>query len=181
MSIYNFTANSITGKPVTLEEYKDKVVMIVNTASKCRFTTQYSDLQNLYSRYQKQGFEILGFPCNQFGEQEPGSNDDVQSFCQRNYGVSFPMFEKIDVRGSKAHPLFTYLTQQAPFTGFDETQIQAKLLHAFLREKFPEFLIDDSVKWNFTKFLIDRNGNIVSRFEPSVEPLDIEKSIEALL
>ncbi|MED0738052.1 glutathione peroxidase [Aneurinibacillus thermoaerophilus] len=181
MTIYNFTVKDITGKEIKLEQYKNKVVMIVNTASKCRFTTQYNDLQKLYDRYHYRGFEILGFPCNQFAEQEPGTNEEIQAFCQLNYGVKFPLFEKIKVRGPQSHPLFTYLTEQAPFMGFDFTQISAKLLHTFLQEKFPEFLIGDSIKWNFTKFLIDKNGYVVKRFEPTVESIDIEKEIEALL
>lgn len=181
MSVYSFTTKNIRGKEIQLDQYKDKVLVIVNTASKCGFTPQYSDLQKLYERYRDKGLEILGFPCNQFGEQEPGSNSEVDVFCQLNYGVTFPMFEKVDVRGPQAIPLFQYLTQEAPFEGFDETQPGAKFLQTFLQEKFPAFMTDDSIKWNFTKFLIDREGNVVKRFEPMVQPIDMEKSIEALL
>jgi glutathione peroxidase len=181
MSIYDFKVNTITGEEVQLDQYKDKVLVIVNTASKCGFTKQYSDLQTLYERYQGQGLEILGFPCNQFGGQEPGSNEEVQSFCQLNYGVSFPMFAKVDVKGEHAHPLFTYLTEQAPFKGFDLNHPTGQMMHSFLQEKFPEVLEDNSIKWNFTKFLVDRNGRVIQRFEPSVEPMDMEKSIEKLL
>ncbi|GED15166.1 glutathione peroxidase [Aneurinibacillus migulanus] len=181
MSIYDFTVKNIRGEEVKLEQYKNKVVMIVNTASKCRFTTQYSDLQSLYERYHPNGFEVLAFPCNQFAEQEPESNEQIQTFCQLNYAIKFPMFEKINVRGLRAHPLFTYLTEQAPFKGFDSTHISAKILHTFLQEKFPELLIGDSIKWNFTKFLIDRSGKVINRFESPVDPIDIETSIEALL
>lgn len=181
MSVYDFTVKTIRGEEVTLEQYKGKVLVIVNTASKCRFTPQYSDLQRLYDRYKDRGFEILGFPCNQFGEQEPGSNEEVQAFCQTNYGVTFPLFEKVNVRGKEAHPLFVYLTREAPFEGFDLSDSRAKLLHAFLLEQYPEFLADDSIKWNFTKFLIDREGRVVKRFEPSVDPLDMEPAIKELL
>lgn len=181
MSIYDIQATTIQGKEVKLDDYKGKVLVIVNTASKCGFTPQYSDLQKLYDRYKEQGLEILGFPCNQFNEQEPGSHEEVESFCQINYGVKFPLFEKTDVRGRDAHPVFRFLTEQAPFEGFDVTNSSGKLLHAFLQEKHPELLLGDDVKWNFTKFVIDREGNIVGRFEPTAEPMDMEPTIEALL
>ncbi|WP_042168875.1 glutathione peroxidase [Paenibacillus gorillae] len=181
MSIYQFEAEKITGEKVSLEQYKGKALVIVNTASKCGFTPQYSDLQKVYEEYKEQGLEILGFPSNQFGEQEPGSNSDVQSFCQINYGVSFPLFAKTDVRGEGAHPLFDYLTEQAPFEGFDTTAPSGKMLNSFLEEKLPEFLEGDSIKWNFTKFLIDREGNVVKRFESTEEPLDMKADIEKLL
>ncbi|MFF2092473.1 glutathione peroxidase [Paenibacillus sp. NPDC058174] len=181
MSIYQFEAEKITGEKVSLEQYKGKALVIVNTASKCGFTPQYSDLQKVYEEYKEQGLEILGFPSNQFGEQEPGSNSDVQSFCQINYGVSFPLFAKTDVRGEEAHPLFDYLTEQAPFEGFDTSAPSGKMLNSFLEEKLPEFLEGDSIKWNFTKFLIDREGNVVKRFESTEEPLDMKADIEKLL
>lgn len=181
MNIYQHTARTIRGKEITLEEYKDKVVLIVNTASKCGFTHQYSDLQKLYERYEERGFQILGFPSNQFGEQEPGSNEEVNVFCQINYGVTFPLFEKIEVKGADKHPLFAYLTEQAGFEGFDVSQSSGKLLHTMLEGKDPEALNNDEIKWNFTKFLIDRQGNVIKRFESTVDPLDIEPAIEALL
>lgn len=181
MSVYQFQAKLINGVDISLEAFKGKVLLIVNTASKCGFTPQYEDLQKLYERYKDKGLEILGFPCNQFDEQEPGGNSDVQTFCQKNYGVTFPLFEKVNVRDEEIHPLFQYLTENTHFEGFDTSNIQAKLIKTFLEENHPEFLIDDSIKWNFTKFLIDRNGNIVERFEPPVEPMDIEQDIEKLL
>lgn len=181
MSIYHFPATTIQGKEVQLDKYKGKVLIVVNTASKCGFTPQYSDLQKLYERYADQGLEILGFPCNQFNEQEPGTHEEVQSFCQMNYGVTFQLFEKIDVRGRDAHPVFRYLTEQEPFQGFDVSNASGKLLHAFLREKHPELLSGDDVKWNFTKFLIDRDGNVVGRYEPTFDPMDMEPAIESLL
>lgn len=181
MSLYNFKANLINGKEVSLAEYKGKVLLIVNTASKCGFTSQYEELQALYEEYHMKGLEILGFPSNQFAEQEPGSNEEVQSFCKINYGVTFPLFEKIDVRGETAHPLFQYLTKQVPFQGFDSSHPVAARLQSTLAERFPEFLAGDSVKWNFTKFLVDRNGQVVGRFEPTTAPLAIKPAVEKLL
>lgn len=181
MKIYDFKVNNIYGEEVSLEEYKGKVLLIVNTASKCGFTPQYGDLQKLYDEYKDKGVEILGFPCNQFAEQEPGNNSEVQNFCQLNYGVNFPLFDKVNVRGKDAHPMFKYLSENTAFKGFDLTHPSGKILNGFLQESFPEFLIGNSIKWNFTKFLIDREGNIVERFEPTTEPMDIKPHIEALL
>lgn len=181
MSIYDYELETIKGEQTTLEAYKDKVLVIVNTASKCGFTPQYTDLQKLYEQYREQGLEILGFPSNQFGEQEPGANSDVQTFCQLNYGVTFPLFAKTDVRGETAHPLFQHLTQQSPFQGFNTDEPSGKMLNAFLQEKLPHFLEGDSIKWNFTKFLVDREGNVVKRFESTEEPLNMSGEIEKLL
>lgn len=181
MSVYSFTAKNIRGADVSLDQYKGKVLLIINTASKCGFTSQYADLQKLYEAHKDQGLVLLGFPCNQFGEQEPGTNEDVHTFCQLNYGVSFPLFEKIDVRGESKHPLFAYLTEQAPFEGLDQSNPSGKMLSAFLEEKMPHLLEGDDIKWNFTKFLIDRDGNVIKRFEPTVDPLDMEPAIQALL
>ncbi|RID86108.1 glutathione peroxidase [Peribacillus asahii] len=180
MSIYNFSARRMNGQEVSLEKYKGEVLVIVNTASKCGFTPQYEDLQKLYKRYENKGLTILGFPCNQFGEQEPGENEEVEAFCQLNYGVSFPLFSKVEVRGEGAHPLFKYLTSVAPFQGLTNS-FNAKLLKARLEQEYPELLPGDSIKWNFTKFLIDRDGNVVKRFESTDSPLDMEEDIEKLL
>ena len=180
MGIYDFSAERINGQEVSLEQYKGEVLIVVNTASKCGFTPQYEDLQKLYDRYKDKGLNIIGFPCNQFGEQEPGQNQDVESFCQLNYGVTFPLFSKVDVRGKNAHPLFNYLTSEAPFTGLVDKP-GGKMLHLKLQSEYPEFLIDDSIKWNFTKFLIDREGNVVKRFESVEAPFDMESDVESLL
>lgn len=158
MEIYDFKTRTLSGKETNLSAYRDKVLVIVNTASKCGYTPQYAGLQKLYEHYRAQGLEVLGFPCNQFGGQEPGSNDEVGEFCRVNYGVTFPLFEKIDVRGPEAHPLFQYLTKEAP----QDSE-------------------DDGIKWNFTKFLVDRKGHVVKRFEPNVEPMDMEPDIQRLL
>ena len=181
MSVYDFTVRTNVGEEKSLSDYKGKVLIIVNTASKCGFTPQYKELQELYDKYKDKGLEILGFPCNQFGAQEPGTNAEVQTFCRRNYGVSFQIFEKDDVRGETAQPLFVYLTKEKKFEGFDKNHpIAEKLLEA-LKTNFPEYLEGDGIKWNFTKFLIDRDGNVVKRFEPTTSPLDMTSDIEKLL
>ncbi len=181
MSVYDFTAKTKRGEEKSLADYKGKVLLIVNTASKCGFTPQFEELQKLYDAYKDKGFEILGFPCNQFAGQEPGTNDEVQSFCKVNYGVTFTIFAKGDVRGETAQPLFKYLTAQKKFEGFDMNHpIGQKLLEA-LQQNFPEYLEGDGIKWNFTKFLIGRDGEVVARFEPTTTPASIAKDIEALL
>lgn len=181
VSIFNYQLTTLTGESVPLDKYKGKVLIMTNTASKCGFTPQYADLQRLYSRYKDQGLEIIGFPCNQFGEQEPGSNDEVGKFCELNYGVTFTITEKTDVRGPEAHPIFKELVSQAPFKGFDEEHFHAKLMKKMLEEKYPHYLLGDSIKWNFTKFLIDREGRIVERYEPTTDPMDMEDAIRSLL
>ena len=157
-TIQDFEARTLAGKPVALRDYQGKVVLIVNTASKCGFTPQYQGLEELYRKYQDRGLVVLGFPCNQFLAQEPGSADEIGAFCERNYGVSFPMFEKIDVNGPATHPLYRWLKQVR--RGVLGTQ---------------------RIKWNFTKFLLDRKGNPVSRYAPRTEPQALAKDIEALL
>ena len=181
MSVYDFKVKTIEGKEISLEKYKGKVLLIVNTASKCGFTPQYEGLEALYKKFNGRDFEILGFPCNQFAEQEPESNKEIKKFCQLNFGVSFQMFEKIDVNGENAHPLYKYLKKEAPFEGIDTNSEKGKFLNNYLKENCPESLKDDSIKWNFTKFLIDKNGNVVKRFETPIEPVDIEKDIEKIL
>lgn len=157
MSIYDFTAKNIHGTDISLSEYKGKVLLIVNTATGCGFTPQYEGLQKLYETYQSQGLEILDFPCNQFGNQAPGTGEEIVSFCQLNYNVSFPQFAKIEVNGEGEHPLYTYLKKQKG---------------GFLGSK---------IKWNFTKFLVDRNGDVVARFASTVTPDKIEAQIKKLL
>ena len=157
MKFYDFKAKKINGQEVEMKDYEGKVVLIVNTASKCGFTPQFAELENLYKEYKDSGLEILGFPCNQFAKQDSGSNEEIHSFCQLNYGVSFNMFEKIEVNGKNAHPLYRFLKdQQSGIMGSD-------------------------IKWNFTKFLIDRDGNVVKRYAPIVKPSKIESDIKNLL
>lgn len=181
MSFYDFSAKKIDGQEIKMDAYKGKVLVVVNTASKCGFTGQYEGLEKLYEEYKDQGLEILGFPCNQFADQEPGSNSDVQSFCKLNYGVTFPLFEKTDVRGDEAHPIFKYLSEEAPFKGFDLNHPSGNLLNGVLQENFPDYLVGNSIKWNFTKFLVDREGNVIERFEPTSEPSDMIPKIKELL
>jgi len=181
MSIHQFSVKKINGETVSLSDYKGKGLLIVNTASQCHFTPQFRDLQKLYEKFKPHGFEILGFPCNQFGEQEPGSNEEAAAFCQLNYGVSFPIFAKIEVNGPQAHPLFQYLKQQVPFQGFNKTNSTAKLLKLMILDKTPEWLVGDEIKWNFTKFLIDPSGRVIQRYEPYEAPIDFEKDINELL
>ncbi|MCC3373445.1 glutathione peroxidase [Cohnella sp. REN36] len=181
MSVYDYSARSIKGEPVSLSAYRGKVLVIVNTASKCGFTPQYEGLEALYQQYRDQGLEILGFPCDQFGGQEPGSDAEVEAFCKLNYGVTFPLFEKTLVRGPEAAPLFHYLTDQAPFEGFDTQTPGGAKMQAFLQEKLPEYYEGDGIKWNFTKFLVDREGRVVGRFESTVDPASLSSRIEALL
>ncbi|MBT5388662.1 MAG: glutathione peroxidase [Porticoccaceae bacterium] len=156
-SVYDFSVPTSTGEQQALSAYKGKAMLIVNTASKCGFTPQYEGLQNLYNSYAERGLEIIALPCNQFRGQEPGSNAEVQEFCQLNYGLSFPVMGKIEVNGPGRHPLYSYLTQQAGG------------------------LFNDNIKWNFTKFLVDRNGQVVDRFATITKPADLAKSIEKLL
>lgn len=151
MTIYEFKANSLEGKPVDFDKYKGHVVLIVNTASECGYTPQYEGLEELHKKYSAKGLDVLGFPCNQFGGQEPGDAEKIGAFCKKNYGVDFQIFEKIDVNGPNAHPLYRFLTK------------------------------DDAIKWNFTKFLINKNGEVVQRYESKVKPAEIEADIEKLL
>lgn len=178
MSLYNLSATDIDGYEVTLDDYEDDVILIVNTASKCGFTPQYADLQKLHDKYSNQGLTILGFPCGQFEGQELDSNSETKSFCEFNYGVTFKLFEKVDVNGKNTHPIFKYLKQNAPFEGMDLSNPTNKIVNAILKDKYPEFLEGNEIKWNFTKFLVDRHGNVVSRFEPTVEPMALVEHIE---
>ena len=157
-SIYDFDALSIEGKSVPLSRYRDRPMLIVNTASACGFTPQYKGLQALQDRYHAQGLDVLGFPCNQFGSQEPGGADEIGAFCERNYGVSFPMMSKIDVNGADAHPLYRWLAAEAP-----------------------GMLGSKGIKWNFTKFLVGRDGRVLKRYAPQDEPAKLAKDIEAAL
>jgi glutathione peroxidase len=181
MTIYDFKVITIDGDEVSLEQYKGKVLVIVNTASECGFTPQYKGLEKLYEKYKKEDFEILGFPSNKFAGQEPGENGEIKNFCEINYGVSFPLFEKNDVRGENALPLFKYLTEATTFKGFDFNHPIGKKLNDIIKDKFPESLEGDSIKWNFTKFLISRDGNIVNRYEPTTDPEDMATDIEKLI
>ncbi|WP_433944186.1 glutathione peroxidase [Paenibacillus sp. SN-8-1] len=181
MSIYDFQATSILGEVIPLSRYRGKVLLIVNTASQCSYSRQFADLQQLYEHKKEQGFEVLGFPCNQFNEKEPGNSAEIVEVCKTKHGVTFPLFEKTEVIGSSAHPLFEYLTQMAPFQGFDIRTKEGQWMDHFLRDKHPHIYAGNGVKWNFSKFLIDRRGQVSGRFETTMEPMDIEPVIESLL
>jgi glutathione peroxidase len=157
MSLHDFSATLNDGTERKLSDYKGKVLLVVNTASKCGFTPQYQGLEEIYERYQGRGFEVLGFPCVQFGHQEPGDDKEIQSFCELNYGVKFPLFSKIDVNGDNAHPVFKFLKSEKGG------------------------LLGDNIKWNFTKFLVDKDGNVVDRYAPQTIPVRIASDIEKLL
>jgi len=157
MKFYDFSAKKMNGQEVKMEEYKEKVVLVVNTASKCGLTPQFKELEEIYKEYKEQGLEILGFPCNQFASQDPASNEEIQSFCFLNYGVTFTIFEKIDVNGENAHPLYKFLKNEE------------------------KGLFSKEIKWNFTKFLIDKEGKVVKRYSPTTKPLKIKDDILKLL
>ena len=177
MTVHSFQANLSNGEEVGLDTFKGKVLLIVNTASKCGLTPQYEGLEKLYDTYKEKGFTVLGFPCNQFGGQEPGTDEEISSFCSLNYQVEFPLFQKIEVNGENAHPLYQYLREQAPEEEIDVNST----LYKHLQNKAPELLEGSTIKWNFTKFLIDQEGIVVKRFSPITIPEEIEKDIEALL
>lgn len=158
MNIYDIEVQTIENETITLERYKEKVLLIVNVASKCGYTNQYGGLQDLYERYNAQGFEVLGFPCNQFLEQEPGTHEEIKNFCSVNFGVNFPLFAKIDVNGKNTHPLYRYLKQEAS-----------------------GLLGSEAIKWNFTKFLVDKEGKVIQRYAPSTKPSSIENDVKELL
>lgn len=181
MNVYDFTANTYLGDTVSLEEYRGKVLLIINSATECGFTPQYDYLQDMYEQYAEDGFEILDFPCNQFGHQAPGTEGEIHLFCSQRFGITFPMFEKIEVNGEQAHPLFTYLKSVTEFHGFHPEHELSKTLEKMLAEKDPNYSTSSDIKWNFTKFLIDRDGNVVERFEPTDFKEDIEDAIKDLL
>ena len=157
-TVHDFHADSLDGKPMDLRQYRGKVLLIVNTASNCGFTPQYQGLEEIYRRFKDRGLEVLGFPCNQFGRQEPGTAQEIGAFCEKHYGVSFPLFAKIDVNGGNAHALFKHLKNAAP-----------------------GLLGTESIKWNFTKFLVNKDGGVYKRYAPRTEPKELLKDIEALL
>ena len=157
MKFYDFKARKMNGQEVSMEDYKGKVVLVVNTASKCGLTPQFKDLEEIYQEYKDKGLEILGFPCNQFANQDPENNNEIHEFCQLNYGVTFTMFQKIDVNGKNEHPLYKYLKNET------------------------KSILGKKIKWNFTKFLIDSHGNVIKRYAPTEKPDKIKKHIENLL
>ena len=180
-NVYRFCVKGENGQNVSLEKYAGKALLIVNTATKCGFTPQYEELESLYQDYKDKGFEILDFPCNQFGEQAPGSYEEIHAFCTGKYNISFPQFEKIDVNGENADPLFVYLKSQKGFQGFNTKDRIGKFLDNRFRKQDPNYDQNPDIKWNFTKFLVDKEGNVVERFEPTATAADIEVKLKEIL
>ena len=180
MSIYDFKVKTMEGGEVSLSDYKGKVLLIVNTATGCGFTPQYDALQDLYEEYQKDGLEILDFPCNQFHEQAPGDDIDIHAFCTGRYGITFPQFSKIDVIGENADPLFKYLSDNTEFQGFGKGPMSL-ILKGVVKKMDKNYKHNGNVKWNFTKFLIGRDGGIVARFEPTASMKDVAERVKEAL
>lgn len=177
MSIYEFNVKKIDGTEVSLKEYEGKVLLIVNTATGCGFTPQYDGLEALYAKYKEKGFEVLDFPCNQFLNQAPGTSEEIASFCKLNFGTEFETFDKIEVNGDNAHPLYKFLKEQAP-SDIDNGGLEA-LKKKLLEHSFS--VADTEIQWNFTKFLIDKKGSVIGRFAPTVTPEELAEHIEKLL
>ena len=180
-NVYQFCVKGENGQNVSLEKYAGKALLIVNTATKCGFPPQYEELESLYQDYKDKGFEILDFPCNQFGEQAPGSYEEIHAFCTGKYNISFPQFEKIDVNGENADPLFVYLKSQKGFQGFNTKDRIGKFLDNRFRKQDPNYDQNPDIKWNFTKFLVDKEGKVVERFEPTATAADIEVKLKEIL
>ena len=174
-TIYDFKVLTNRGKEVSLEDYKGQVILIVNTASKCGFTPQYDGLEELYKKYKDQGFVILGFPCDPFANQEPGSDVPIEEFCRLNHGVTFPLMAKSDVNGENANPVFEYLKEQAPTEEYKG--LKAKAAHAMLKGISKTYKKENDILWNFTKFLVSKDGQTIQRFAPTAEPKDFEANI----
>ena len=180
MGVHDFEATTIDGKRQPLAEYAGKTLLIVNVASQCGFTPQYEGLEALYRKHKANGLVVIGFPCNQFGAQEPGSESEIQAFCKTSYDVTFPLFAKIDVNGPSAHPLYRFLREQQPGPP-RAGEPEPGSVRAYLEESYPELKERDTVKWNFTKFLVDAKGDVVRRFEAKETPDNIEAEVAALL
>ena len=177
MSIYDFKVKDDMGADVSLSDYKGKVLLIVNTATRCGFTPQYKELEALYEKYSKEGLEILDFPCNQFGQQAPGTIQEIHTFCTANFDIHFTQFDKIEVNGDNEHPLYTFLKSQKGFGGFDLSDEKGKLMDNMLRRRDAEYDKKSDIKWNFTKFLVTRDGRVIKRYEPTDKISDIEADI----
>lgn len=180
-TVYDFTVKDRKGKGVSLREYANEVLLIVNTATQCGFTPQYEELEALYKKYHTQGFEILDFPCNQFGQQAPGTDESIHNFCKLTYGTDFPRFKKVKINGDDADPLFRFLQDQKGFAGWDESHPLTPVLDKMLSQDDPDYKQKNDIKWNFTKFLINKRGMVVARFEPTESLENISKEIELLL
>ena len=177
-TVYDFSVKDRKGKEVSLKEYANEVLLIVNTATKCGFTPQYDELEALYKQYHSQGFEILDFPCNQFGQQAPGTDESIHEFCKLNFGTEFPQFKKIKVNGEDAEPLYQFLKEQKAFAGWDPEHNLTAILDDMLSKEDPDYKQKPDIKWNFTKFLINKKGQVVARFEPTTKTEVIEEQIK---
>ena len=180
-TVYDFTVKDRKGKDVSLKEYANEVLLIVNTATKCGFTPQYDELEKLYEKYHSQGFEILDFPCNQFGQQAPGTIEEIHQFCTANFNIQFPQFDKIEVNGPNEAPLYTYLKAQKGFSGFDLNDKTGKFMDEMLRKQDADYDKKADIKWNFTKFLVSRDGQVLKRYEPTDKMTDIEADISTYI
>ena len=180
-TVYDVTVKDRKNKEVKLDSYKGMVLLIVNTATKCGFTPQYTELESLYEKYHNQEFTILDFPCNQFGQQAPGTNEEIHEFCKLNYNTEFPQFKKTDVNGAKQSELFKYLKEQKTFAGFDPNHPITHILEDMLEKSDPDYKNNSDIKWNFTKFLVNRHGLVVKRFEPTESMENVENEIKKLL
>ena len=181
MGIYGFKVRAQSGVEVSLEEYRGKVLLVVNTATGCGFTPQYKELQEIYEAHHEAGLEILDFPCNQFGGQAPGEDQEIHDFCTGRYGITFPQFSKVDVNGENAIPLFKWLTENTRFEGFDKLHPIGMLLSQMLKSQDKNYKQSSSIKWNFTKFLIGKDGEILARFEPTASLKKVQAKIEEVL
>jgi len=180
-NIYQFSVLDGSLNTISLSDYQGKVLLVVNTATQCGFTPQYEELQQLYDKYHDRGFEVLDFPCNQFGEQAPGSYDEIHAFCTGTYNITFPQMAKIEVNGDSAEALYVWLKEQAPFGGFDTTDRIGAYLDRMFRAEDSLYDQNPDIKWNFTKFLIDRDGKVVKRFEPTAKAAEIEAAVVSVL
>ncbi len=178
MNVYDFTVKTRTGEDFNLSDCKGKLLMVVNTATGCGFTPQYEELQAIYDEYKDQGLEILDFPCNQFGDQAPGTNDEIHTFCKGRFGITFPQFGKIDVNGENAIPLYKWLTENTEFKGFGKGPT-ALVMNGIAKKMDKDFKKNGNIKWNFTKFLIGREGEILERFEPTASMDDVKAAVKA--
>lgn len=181
MSIYDFNVKDTEGNDVSLSEYEGKVLLIVNSATECGFTPQYNELTDIYNEFKDDGFTILDFPCNQFGQQAPGTGEEIKEACRLNFLVEYPIFEKIDVNGENEDPLYTYLKSEKTFEGFDEDHELAAVIADVVSKIDSDYENNSDIKWNFTKFLVDREGNVVKRYEPTKDLRCVKKDISELI
>lgn len=176
-SVYDFTVKGLNNEDVSMKDYEGKLLLIVNTATKCGFTPQYKELQALYEKYQARGFEVLDFPCNQFGEQAPGTNEEIHDFCTGTYNTTFTQFSKIDVNGENEAPIFKFLKEKQGFKGFDPENETSKMMDQMMSRRDPAYKDKADIKWNFTKFLVNKKGEVVARFEPMDSMMKVETAI----